>query len=220
MPRFGAPTGFCRYLSVRRGRKIAGSAAAATSHHRAFPNCVRLAYLALRQNPYADTARSPRRCPTPPASPGATVTSEFHLAESSRGAAVVRNLVVAVWSDGAMSALDIVQAYYNAWTSKDIETAMSYVADDVICDAPAGRLEGIDAYRAFLGPFTGLVVGHELIGAFGDDDQAVLVYDIRTVPVASAPGAECVRVREGKIVYNRFIFDRLPFEQARRTAGT
>lgn len=26
------------------------------------------------------------------------------------------------------------------------------VADDIICDAPAGRIDGADAYRAFMGP--------------------------------------------------------------------
>jgi hypothetical protein len=46
----------------------------------------------------------------------------------------------------------------------------------------------------------------------------VLVYDTRTPPVASAPGAECLTVQDGKIVYNRFIFDRLPFEAARPAA--
>jgi hypothetical protein len=115
--------------------------------------------------------------------------------------------------------LEIARAYYDAWTSKDIDTAMSYIADDIVCDAPAGRIEGVAAYRQFLGPFTGIVLGHELIAAFGDDRQAVLVYDTRTVPVPSAPGAECLTVVAGKITYNRFIFDRLAFEQARRPAG-
>jgi hypothetical protein len=39
------------------------------------------------------------------------------------------------------------------------------------------------------------------------------------VPVASAPAAECVTVRAGKITYSRFIFDRVPFEAARRAAA-
>jgi hypothetical protein len=39
----------------------------------------------------------------------------------------------------------------------------------------------------------------------------------RTVLVASAPGAELVRVRDDRIVHSRFLFDRLPFEQARRS---
>jgi len=116
-------------------------------------------------------------------------------------------------------ALEVALAYYQAWTGKDIEAAMGRLADDVVCDAPAGRLLGVDAYRQFLGPFAQLLLGSELLAAFGDDTTAVLVYDTRTPPVASAPGAEYLTVRGGKIVHNRFIFDRLPFEVARRSAG-
>jgi hypothetical protein len=38
------------------------------------------------------------------------------------------------------------------------------------------------------------------------------------VPVTSAPGAECLTVSDGKITYSRFIFDRAPFDAARRAA--
>jgi ketosteroid isomerase-like protein len=121
-------------------------------------------------------------------------------------------------TDDASPALQVALAYYQAWTSKDIDAAMGHLADGVVCDAPAGRLEGIQAYRQFLGPFAQMLIGSELLAAFGDDTTAVLVYDTRTPPVASGPGAECLTVRDGKIVYNRFIFDRLPFEAARRAA--
>ena len=116
-------------------------------------------------------------------------------------------------------ALEVARAYYQAWTGKDVEAAMGHLADDVVCDAPAGRIQGIEAYREFLGPFAQLLIDSELLAAFGDDTTAVLVYDTRTPPVPSGPGAECLTVRAGKIVYNRFIFDRLPFEAARRAAG-
>jgi ketosteroid isomerase-like protein len=116
-------------------------------------------------------------------------------------------------------ALQVALAYYQAWTSKDIDAAMRHLADDVVCDAPAGRLDGVQAYRQFLGPFAQMLLGSELLAAFGDETRAVLVYDTRTPPVASGPGAECLTVRDGKIAHNRFIFDRLPFEAARRSAG-
>jgi ketosteroid isomerase-like protein len=115
-------------------------------------------------------------------------------------------------------ALRVALAYYQAWTSKDVTAAMGHLADDVVCDAPAGRIEGVQAYRRFLGPFAEMLIGTELLAAFGDETKAVLVYDTRTPPVASGPGAECLTVRDGKVVYNRFIFDRLPFEAARQTA--
>jgi len=113
-------------------------------------------------------------------------------------------------------ALQVALSYYQAWTSKDITTAMSLLAEDVVCDAPAGRIEGVQAYRQFLRPFAQMLVRTELLAAFGDDTKAVLMYDTCTPPVASGPGAECLTVRDGKIVYNRFIFDRLPFEAARQ----
>jgi ketosteroid isomerase-like protein len=91
---------------------------------------------------------------------------------------------------------------------------MSYVADDVVCDAPAGRLEGAPAYREFMEPFTQILVEATMIAAFGDEETAVLVYDTRTRPVDSAPAAECVTVKDGQIVNSRFIFDRAPFQAA------
>jgi hypothetical protein len=30
---------------------------------------------------------------------------------------------------------------------------MSYIADHIVCDTPADRLEGAEAYRGFQGPF-------------------------------------------------------------------
>jgi hypothetical protein len=62
--------------------------------------------------------------------------------------------------------------------------------------------------------------GSELIAAFGDDTTAVVMYGTDTVPVKDTPGAECVTVADGKITHMRIIFDRLPFEEARKAAGT
>jgi ketosteroid isomerase-like protein len=110
-------------------------------------------------------------------------------------------------------------AYFEAWTNHDIDTAMTYIADDIVCEAPAGRLQGIEAYRSFMGPFTQMLKSAALIAAFGDETTALAMYDTSTVPVASAPGAECVTVAGGKITHSRFLFDRAPFDAARRSAG-
>ena len=116
-------------------------------------------------------------------------------------------------------ALRTALAYYQAWTGHDLDKAMSYIADDIVCEAPAGRLEGATAYRGFMGPFVQILRGATLVAAFGDDQTALIVYDTETVPVPSAPAAECVTVTDGKITYSRFIFDRAPFDAARKAAG-
>jgi ketosteroid isomerase-like protein len=122
-------------------------------------------------------------------------------------------------TDSTSPALAVALAYFDAWTGHDMDKAMTYVADDVVCDAPAGRLVGAAAYRGFMEPFVGMLTGSELLAAFGDERTAVVVYDTATVPVASAPAAECVTVEDGRIVRSRFIFDRAPFDAARRAAG-
>ncbi len=118
------------------------------------------------------------------------------------------------------AALDTALAYYQAWTGGDFERAMTYIAEDIVCQAPAGRLDGAAAFHEFMGPFVQTVTRSSLIAAFGDEGKAVVMYDTDTVPVKDAPGAECVTVRHGKITHMRIIFDRLPFEDARRAAWT
>lgn len=116
------------------------------------------------------------------------------------------------------AALTVALAYHRAWTAGDMDAAMRHVADDVVCLTPAGRLDGAAAFRAFMGPFAASVTRAELLAAFGDDETALVMYDTDTALVAGAPGAECVRVEAGRIVHMRIIFDRAPFEAARRAA--
>jgi hypothetical protein len=112
-------------------------------------------------------------------------------------------------------ALETALAYYRAWTNHDFDEAMTYVDEDISCEAPAGLIQGAEAFRAFMGPFTQLLTGSELIAAFGDDETALLMYGTETIPVKNAPGAECHTVHDGKITHIRIVFDRLPFEMAR-----
>jgi hypothetical protein len=117
-------------------------------------------------------------------------------------------------------ALHVALAYHQAWTSKNLDQAMTYIAEDIVCDAPAGRIDGAEAYRAFMAPFVQILTSSHMIAAFGDDETALVMYDTQTVPVKSAPGAECVTVQDGRITHSRFLFDRTPFEAARKAAAT
>jgi hypothetical protein len=116
-------------------------------------------------------------------------------------------------------ATSIAVAYHKAWTGHDFGRAMTFIADDIVCDAPAGRLEGAEAFRGFMGPFVQILTASRLVAAFGDEESAMVMYETETVPVKDAPGAEYVRVRDGKIAYMRIVFDRQPFTEARSAAG-
>jgi ketosteroid isomerase-like protein len=117
-------------------------------------------------------------------------------------------------TDTSSPALRTWLAYYQAWTSHDLDKAMTYIADDVVLDSPAGRLEGAEAYRAFQTPFLQILTGSKMIAAFGDEETALVMYDTETAPLKSAPGAECVTVKDGKITYSRNVFDSAPIVAA------
>ncbi len=122
-------------------------------------------------------------------------------------------------TDNRSLALNTSLAYYRAWTGHDMDRAMTYIAEDIVCDAPGGRIQGAEAFHAFMGPFAQILTDSNLIAAFGDDKTALLMYDADTVPVENAPGAEFHTVRDGKITHLRIVFDRAPFDAARSAAA-
>lgn len=85
------------------------------------------------------------------------------------------------------TALEVARDYFQAWTRHDFDTAMTYVSDDIVCQAPAGELTGAEAFRGFMEPFSRLLTRADLVAAFGDDTTAVLIYDTETLPVPHAP---------------------------------
>ena len=115
-------------------------------------------------------------------------------------------------------ALTVAMAFHQAWTSRDVDRAMSYVSEDIVCEAPAGRIEGLERYRAFWAPFVQIFTGSDVIASCGDDETAVLMYDAHTTLVASALTAEWYLVRDGKIARSRIVFDRAAFQAARKAA--
>lgn len=110
-----------------------------------------------------------------------------------------------------MTAVDIVKKYHRAWTSGDIDAAMSHVADDISCRAPGGDIEGKAAYREYIGAFAPKLIEVGEIAEFAEGDRVALFYYPRTEASRNAPAAECFTVRDGRIVENILIFDRLSF---------
>ena len=108
-------------------------------------------------------------------------------------------------------ALSTAQAYHLAWTGHDLEAAMSYIADDIVCHAPGRLIEGPVQYRAFLGGFMATLTGVETFGEFGQQETAALFYYPHTSRVRDAATAEYFTVTGGKITNTVLIFDRPSF---------
>lgn len=109
------------------------------------------------------------------------------------------------------TAYDVVKKYHHAWTSGDIDSAMTYVADDITCRAPGIDLDGKVAYQEFIGGFAPMLTGIEEIGEFIDGDKVALFYYPQTGSTSTTPAAELFTITDEKISESVLIFDRLSY---------
>jgi hypothetical protein len=119
-------------------------------------------------------------------------------------------------TETASPALRTALAYHQAWTSHDLDRAMTHIADGITCDAPGARISGPQQYRDFLAGFMAQLTGVQTVAAFGDDTTAVLFYYPHTATVSDAPTAECFTVADGKITRSVLVFDRPSFAPPQR----
>lgn len=117
-----------------------------------------------------------------------------------------------------MTAKKIAEEYVRAWLAGDAEKALSYVADDIVCEAPFGRVTGLEGYRQFLAPFVGSLLGGELIDVLGDEEHAATVYVVETPFAKDYRGMEYLTVKDGKITEVISVFDLSPGLKAKAAA--
>lgn len=115
-------------------------------------------------------------------------------------------------------AQQVAEAYAQAWTSGDVDKAMRYLADDIVCDAPAGRVEGVAAYRPFTQEFVDVLTSATITKVLADDTSAAIVYSFDTQWVKDFRCMEYMTVEDGKIKHILTVFDRLPAAEAARHA--
>jgi SnoaL-like domain len=108
-------------------------------------------------------------------------------------------------------------AFTEAWTSHDMDTAASYLAEDVELDGPTNHRTGVKAYMEGLRPFARAVTGMRMVAAFGDDAQALIMYEVTTGPFGTLTCAEHLTIRDGKIQTDKLTFD--TYETRKAAAG-
>lgn len=108
------------------------------------------------------------------------------------------------------SARQTADEYARAWLARDVEKALSFIADDVVCEAPSGRITGLDGYRRFLEPFATALLGGELTDVLADDDHAATVYVLETPYAKDVRCMEYLTVEDGRITHVVSVFDRAP----------
>jgi hypothetical protein len=103
--------------------------------------------------------------------------------------------------------LDIAIAFTQAWTSHDLPKAATYVGDDVEFEGPLAQTQGSAAYLKGLTGLARDVTGFKMLAAYGDGDQALLMYDLTTRSYGKLTCAKLLTIRGGKIERDTLTFD-------------
>ncbi|MGY0055731.1 nuclear transport factor 2 family protein [Streptomyces sp. LZ34] len=114
------------------------------------------------------------------------------------------------------SAQKVADEFARAWLGRDVEKALGFLADDVVCEAPNGRYEGLARYREFLEPFASTLISGTVIDVLGDDTHAATVYTTEVPFAKDFRGMDYLTVKDGKITHLISVFDLSPAIKAGR----
>ena len=108
-------------------------------------------------------------------------------------------------------ALEIVEAYHRAWTSGDVDRALTFVSEDVQCFAPDEHVTTRDDWRDYLVSFVPMLTGAPEHDRMTQGDRVALWYFPQTAATTTTLASELFTVRGGQIVEIRLAFDRLGY---------
>ena len=111
----------------------------------------------------------------------------------------------------AHSAVDVVEAYHHAWTSGDVDLALTYVSDSVVCSAPSPEITTKADWRAYLSGFAPMLTGAPELTRMTDGNRVALWYYPQTAMTDTALASELFTVDDGRITDIRLSFDRLSY---------
>ena len=110
---------------------------------------------------------------------------------------------------------DVAIAFTEAWTSHDMDTAARYVADDVVFEGPLSQATGITEYIEGLSQFAQAVTGLEILAVVGNDERAMIMYEVTTGPFGTLRAAEDFVISGDKITRDTLVFDTHAVREAR-----
>lgn len=111
-------------------------------------------------------------------------------------------------------ALNIAREYFRAWNSKNFEKAADLLSDAASFDMPINHYDRKEAFVQAL-EFTANAASEvNLLAEFGDDQEAILLYEFNFEPVGKFRIAEHFKIENDKIVLIRHIHDTHALRQA------
>jgi ketosteroid isomerase-like protein len=108
----------------------------------------------------------------------------------------------------------VVETYFNAWTSKDVEGAFACLAPNLVFIGPSAKLTSAELFRPGLAGFAALTKSARIDELLVDGDRAAMLYDCEFVGGGTTRIASFFRVEGGKIAWYETQFDPTEFRKA------
>jgi len=112
-----------------------------------------------------------------------------------------------VGSYGPGAAVGVALAFLDAFAAGDEEALAELLDPEVLFTSPRRSLAGKVVVAAEIAGFARAVTALKVVSAFGDDRQALVLYDMDAGPLGTVRAADRITVRNGRIVADELLFD-------------
>jgi hypothetical protein len=101
----------------------------------------------------------------------------------------------------------VASAFVEAFGRGDMTAVAGLLADDVAFESPRVALTGAGPVLAAMGEFAQVVTGVSVLAVVGDEERAMVMYDMATGPFGTLRAVDNLVVRDGRIVSDTLVFD-------------
>ena len=113
----------------------------------------------------------------------------------------------------------VVEAYFLAWTTKDVERAYALLAPNLEFVGPSAQYTSAEQFRPGLIAFAALTKSARITELLVDGDRAAMLYDCEFAGAGTTRIASFFRVEGGKIRWYETQFDPAEFRKAMASAS-
>ena len=112
------------------------------------------------------------------------------------------------------SPAEVASAFIHAFGRGDMATVADLLAADVAFESPRVTLTGAEPVLAAIGEFAQVVTGVSVHAVVGDDERAMIMYDMGTGPFGTIRAVDHIVVKDGRITADTLVFDTFEVRKA------
>src|SRR5437879_5202404 len=94
---------------------------------------------------------------------------------------------------------EVALAFTEAFGNHDMTRVAGYVADDIVFESPRVRITGAEPFLETFTQFAQVVTRVTVLPVLGNDERAMIMYDMETAPFGTLRAVDHLVVREGRI---------------------